>query len=147
VTDPYNAARAQALAGLREGGIPVGAALAAGQQILGEGHNRRIQQGDPTAHAEIDCLRNAGTLQSYRATTLYTTLTPCHLCSGAILLFGIPHLVIGETKTFDGGGTLALLRENGVTVEVRDDASVAAYMREFIDRDPESWAADSGQST
>lgn len=146
MTDPYTHALAQARDGLQEGGIPVGAALARGEAILGAGHNRRVQNGDPTAHAEIDCLRAVGRLPSYRDTTLYTTLTPCHLCTGAILQFGIPHVVIGETGTFDGDGTLALLNEHQVRVEVRDDTIAAGYVREFIDRDPKLWAEDIGRS-
>jgi creatinine deaminase len=145
--DIYEAALGEARRGMQEGGIPIGAALARGDQLLASGRNRRIQNGDPTAHAEIDCLRNAGRLRSYADLTLYTTLAPCFLCSGAIILFGIFDVVIGESTTFDGEGSQDLLLEHGVRLQLREDPSARALMQEFIAREPEIWHEDIGEAS
>src|SRR5690348_8932087 len=113
-------ALAEARAGLAVGGVPVGAALAAGSRLIASGRNERVQSGDPIAHGEMSCLRNAGRQASYRGMTLYTTLSPCQMCSGAILLFQIPRVVVGEATTF--AGDLAFLRNHAVAVVLVDDA-------------------------
>lgn len=130
--------------GFHEGGVPVGAALVCDGQMLGVGHNRRIQEGSPILHGEIDALRNAGRLPAsvYRKSILYTTLSPCAMCSGAVLLYCIPHVVIGENRTFVGEEDL--LRERGVRVDVLDDHDCRAVMKEFIERYPEVWNEDIG---
>jgi cytosine/creatinine deaminase len=135
-------ALAQARASLAEGGVPVGAVLAADGAVLGAGHNERVQYGDPVAHGEISALRNAGRRASYLDTTLYTTLSPCQLCSGAILLFQIPRLVVGEARTFEGD--LDFLRGRGVEVTVLDDPDCVAAMEEFQARYPAVWSEDIG---
>jgi creatinine deaminase len=132
----------QARAGLAGGGVPVGAVLAAGGAVLGAGHNERVQRGDPVAHGEISCLRNAGRRVSYTGTTLYTTLSPCQMCSGAILLFQIPRVVVGEADTF--AGDLAFLTGRGVQVLLLRDARCVAAMREFQARYPQVWREDIG---
>src|SRR5512132_3901964 len=123
MTDPFLAAAiAEARQGLADGGIPIGAALVIDGQIVGRGHNRRVQNGSAVLHAEMDCLENAGRLTGadYRRATIYSTLSPCDMCSGAILLYGIPRVVIGENQTFRGPE--AYLRSRGVSLDVRDDA-------------------------
>jgi len=132
----------QARASLAEGGVPVGAALAAGDRLIAAGHNERVQRGDPVAHGEIACLRNAGRQASYAGMTLYTTLSPCQLCSGAVLLFQIPRVVVGEARTF--AGDLEFLRARGVDVVLADDERCAAVMREFQERFPGIWSEDIG---
>jgi len=132
----------EARASLAVGGVPVGAVLAAGGEVLGAGHNERVQQGDPVAHGEISALRNAGRRPSYAGTTLYTTLSPCQLCTGAVLLFQIPRLVVGEARTFQGD--LDFLRARGVQVLLLDDRHCIAAMEEFQTRYPEVWAEDIG---
>src|ERR1700733_5124693 len=119
----------QARASLDGGGVPVGAVLAAGGEVIAAGHNERVQHGDPVAHGEISCLRNAGRRPSYAGTTLYTTLSPCEMCTGAILLFQIPRVVVGEARTF--AGDLEFLRSRGVSVVLLDDPACAAVMKEF----------------
>lgn len=136
------AALEQARASLDAGGVPVGAVLAAGQEIVAAGHNERVQHGDPVAHGEIACLRNAGRQASYQAMTLYTTLSPCPMCTGAILLFQIPRVVVGEAETF--GGDLAFLASHGVSVTLLDDERCMAVMREFQERYPAVWSEDIG---
>jgi len=136
------AALAQAQASLAAGGVPVGAVLATGPDILAEGHNERVQLGDPVAHGEIACLRNAGRQSSYREMTLYTTLSPCPMCTGAILLFQIPRVVVGEAETF--AGDLDFLIGQGVSVTLLDDERCKAAMREFQDRYPAVWSEDIG---
>ena len=138
------AAITEAQLGLAEGGIPIGSVLVHNGVIIGRGHNRRLQKGSPTLHGEIDALENAGRqpAQVYRESVLYTTLSPCSMCSGAVLLYGIPKVVIGENRTFMGEE--ALLRERGVEVEVVDDATCVAMMREFIARRPQDWDEDIG---
>jgi cytosine/creatinine deaminase len=135
-------ALAQARASLEEGGVPVGAVLAAGDQVLAAGHNERVQHGDPVAHGEISALRNAGRRPSYLDTTLYTTLSPCQMCTGAILLFQIPRVVVGEASTFPGD--LGFLRANGVEIVLLDDPGCVAAMEEFQTRYPQVWSEDIG---
>jgi len=132
----------QARASLESGGVPVGAVLAAGGQVIAAGHNERVQRGDPVAHGEIACLRNAGRRPSYRDTTLYTTLSPCQMCSGAILLFQIPRVVVGEAETF--AGDLAFLAGRGVEIVLLGDENCVAAMAEFQRRYPEVWSEDIG---
>jgi creatinine deaminase len=132
----------EARAGLEAGGVPVGAVLASGGQVLAVGRNERVQRGDPVAHGEIACLRNAGRRPSYRDTTLYTTLSPCPMCSGAILLFQIPRVIVGEAESF--AGDLAFLTERGVDVVLLDDRGCVAVMQEFQRRYPEVWSEDIG---
>src|SRR5262245_27573144 len=119
----------EARSSLDAGGVPVGAALAGAGGLVASGHNERVQLGDPIAHGEIACLRNAGRQPSYQGMTLYTTLSPCQMCSGAILLFQIPRVVVGEATTF--AGDLAFLRNHGVAVVLLDDARWTAGMQEF----------------
>jgi cytosine/creatinine deaminase len=132
----------EARASLAGGGVPVGAVLAAGDEVLGAGHNERVQRGDPVAHGEIACLRNAGRRPSYAGTTLYTTLSPCPMCSGAILLFQIPRVVVGEAETYEGD--LGFLVERGVQIVLLDDPDCVAAMREFQQRYPQVWSEDIG---
>ncbi|MEU6662378.1 nucleoside deaminase [Streptomyces sp. NPDC046821] len=135
---------AEARAGLAEGGIPIGAALySADGRVLGRGHNRRVQDGDPSAHGETDAFRSAGRQRSYRGTTMVTTLSPCWYCSGLVRQFGISRVVIGEARTFHGGHDW--LAEHGVQVLVLDDAECVALMREFIAARPELWNEDIGE--
>jgi cytosine deaminase len=132
----------QARISLDSGGVPVGAVLAAAGQPIAAGHNERVQRGDPVAHGEIACLRNAGRRASYADTTLYTTLSPCQMCSGAILLFQIPRVVVGEAKTFEGD--LGFLADRGVRVVLLDDQDCVAAMRDFQLRFPQVWSEDIG---
>ena len=136
----------QARVSLAAGGVPVGAVLAtglaAGGEVIAAGHNERVQRGDPIAHGEISCLRNAGRRASYKDTTLYTTLSPCPMCTGAIVLFQIPRLVVGEAETFVGD--LDYLAVKGVDVLLLDDPDCKAVMREFQERYPQVWSEDIG---
>jgi creatinine deaminase len=132
----------QARAGLEQGGVPVGAVLAAGSEVLGAGHNERVQQGDPVAHGEISALRAAGRRPDYAGTTMYTTLSPCEMCSGAILNFQIPRVVVGEAETF--AGDLEFLSSRGVEVVLLDDSRCKDAMREFQLRYPAVWSEDIG---
>jgi creatinine deaminase len=138
------AAIAEAEAGLREGGIPIGSVLVHDGRILGRGHNRRVQQKSPTLHGEMDALERAGRQPAavYRRSILYTTLSPCAMCSGAILLYGIPTIVIGENTTFRGEEDL--LRARGVSLSVLQDRSCIEMMARFIDAHPELWNEDIG---
>jgi cytosine/creatinine deaminase len=136
------AALAQAQASLAAGGVPVGAVLAIGSGIVAAGHNERVQRGDPVAHGEISCLRNAGRQSSYQDMTLYTTLSPCQMCTGAILLFQIPRVVVGEAGTF--AGDLDFLAGQGVSVTLLNDEGCMAVMREFQERYPAVWSEDIG---
>ena len=129
--------------GLAEGGIPIGSVLVRGGQVVGRGHNRRVQEGDQTAHAEIDCLRNAGRQRTLRDTVLYSSLMPCYLCAGAIVQFGIPRVVAGESRTF--AGAREFMRSHGVEVVDLDDARCVAMMERFIASRPELWAEDIGE--
>ena len=134
----------EAQQGLSEGGIPIGSVLVHKGQIIGRGHNRRVQQGSAILHGEMDALENAGRLPAsvYRESVLYTTLSPCAMCTGAILLYGIPKVVIGENQTFMGEEDL--LRARGVVIEVVQDPTCIALMREFIAAKPELWNEDIG---
>ena len=139
------AAIAEARAGLNEGGIPIGAVLVIQDRIVARGHNRRVQNGSAILHAEMDCLERAGRLSAadYARATLYTTLSPCDMCSGAALLYGIPRIVIGENRTFRGAEDY--LRSRGVALEIVDDQSCVAMMQEFIRARPELWHEDIGK--
>ncbi len=130
---------------LSEGGVPVGAAIAVDGELLAAGHNRRVQQDSAIRHGETDALENAGRQPAsvYRRATLYTTLSPCDMCTGAILLYGIPRVVIGEHETFEANE--AYLRSRGVVVEVLDSAECKALMDEFIARHPAIWNEDIGE--
>ena len=132
----------QARISLDGGGVPVGAVLAARGQVIAAGHNERVQRGDPVAHGEIACLRNAGRRPSYLDTTLYTTLSPCQMCTGAILLFQIPRVVVGEAQTF--AGDLSFLADRGVEIILLDDPGCIAAMQEFQRRYPQIWSEDIG---
>lgn len=133
----------EARAGLAEGGVPIGAALfAADGTLLGRGHNRRVQDDDPSVHGETDAFRRAGRQRSYRGTTMVTTLSPCWFCSGLVRQFGITRLVVGESRTFHGGHDW--LAEHGVTVTVLDDERCAQLMTDFIAARPELWSEDIG---
>lgn len=137
------AAIEEAETGRREGGIPIGSVLVRDGKIIGRGHNKRVQENDPILHAEIDCLRNAGRIGSYANTILYSTLMPCHLCTGAVLLFGIKKVVVGESFTFAGAETE--LRNHGVEVINLDLAECKAMMEEFIHQHPTLWNEDIGE--
>jgi cytosine/creatinine deaminase len=132
----------QARISLEAGGVPVGAVLAVGSEVIAAGHNERVQRGDPVAHGEIACLRNAGRRRSYTDTTMYTTLSPCEMCTGAILLFQIPRVVVGEARTFPGD--LEFLRGRGVEIVLLDELACVAVMEEFQTRYPEVWSEDIG---
>lgn len=137
------AAMDEAQKGLSEGGLPIGSVLVRGGQVIGRGHNRRVQKNDPMAHAEIDCLTNAGRQKTYKDTVLYTTLMPCHLCSGAVLQFGIPKVVVGESANFPGAPDL--LRKQGVEVIDLHDPECIHMMGEFIKAHPDLWNEDIGK--
>ena len=133
----------EARTGLAEGGIPIGAALfAADGMLLGRGHNRRVQDDDPSVHGETDAFRRAGRQRTYRGTTMVTTLSPCWFCSGLVRQFGISRLVVGEARTFHGGHDW--LAENGVEVVVLDDDTCVAMMTDFIAANPALWNEDIG---
>ena len=143
-TDRFmTAAIIEAKAGYDEGGIPIGAVLARDGRIIGRGHNRRIQENDPIIHAEIDCLRNAGRIGSYRDTTLYSTLMPCYLCAGAVVQFGIPRVVAGEARNFTGAKDFMV--SMGVEVIDLDLDECADMMAKFIKNNPELWNEDIGE--
>jgi len=139
------AAIAEAGAGAREGGIPIGSVLVHAGRIIGRGHNRRVQRGSAVLHGEMDALENAGRQPPavYRASLLYTTLSPCAMCSGAILLYGIPKVIVGENQTFLGEEDL--LRARGVAVEVLQDPTCVELMRRFIRDHPDLWNEDIGR--
>jgi cytosine deaminase len=141
--DSFEAALAEARQSLAEGGVPVGAALDINGKRLASGHNRRVQDGDPIAHGEMACLRAAGRQRSYRNAVLYTTLAPCAMCSGTIIQFKIPIVVVGESTTFPG--ELDLLRSRGVTVVELNDSRCIELMQEFQQRYPTVWAEDIGE--
>lgn len=122
------------------GGLPIGSVLARGDQLLASGHNQRVQQDDPIAHGEMDCLRKAGRQKSYRDMTLYTSLSPCMMCSGTIIQFKIPRVVINENKNF--GGNENFLREHGVQVIVADHSDSISQMADFISNHPDLWNED-----
>ncbi len=139
------AAIEEAVAGRAEGGIPIGAVLVYGRRVVARGRNRRVQRGSAILHAELDVLENAGRLSPaiYRASTLYTTLSPCAMCSGAILLYGIPRVVIGQNLSFKGEEEL--LKSRGATVEVLQDSRCIMLMMEFINENPDLWFEDIGK--
>ncbi len=134
----------QAKKSLKEGGIPIGSVIVHEGEILGKGHNKRIQKGSVVLHGEMDALENAGRLsaQVYRDSTLYTTLSPCHMCSGAILLYGIKKVIIGENITFKGAEQLLL--DNGVELTILQDETCISMMKNFIEEKPELWNEDIG---
>lgn len=138
------AAIEEAQKGLDEGGIPIGSVLVIDGKIVGRGHNRRVQKGSAILHAEMDCLENAGRLSAadYQRATLYSTLSPCDMCSGAILLYGIPKVVIGENQTFRGPE--AYVKSRGVEVEVINNPKCRELMEAFIENNPELWNEDIG---
>jgi cytosine deaminase len=142
--DHLAAAVDEARAGLAEGGLPIGAVLVVGGEIIARGHNRRVQRGSSILHAEMDCLENAGrlTAATYRRSVLYTTLSPCPMCSGAIVLYKIPRVVVGENLNFVGAEEY--LRASGVEIEIRQDPECIGLMRDFIARYPELWNEDIG---
>ena len=143
--DPFlEAAIAEAERGRQEGGIPIGSVIVSRGRIIGRGHNRRVQRGSAVLHGEMDAFENAGRQPAavYREATLYTTLSPCAMCSGAILLYGIRRVVIGENATFRGEEDL--LQSRGVSLEVRDDPTCIRLMSEFITAHPELWNEDIG---
>lgn len=142
--DPFlKEALAEAKKGLASGGIPIGSVLVRGGKVIGRGHNQRVQKGDPMAHAEIDCLRDAGRVGSYEGAALYSTLMPCYLCSGAVVQFGIKKVVAGESRTFSGGPEF--MRAHGVEVVDLDDPECAELMRRFIREKPDLWNEDIGR--
>ncbi len=144
--DPFlQAALDEARQGLREGGIPIGSVLVSAGRILGRGHNRRQQSGSVVLHGEMDALENTGRQPAsvYRQCTIYTTLSPCAMCTGAILLYGIPRVVIGENRTFMGEEDL--LRSRGVSVEVLDDPECERLLADFIRAHPALWDEDIGR--
>ena len=135
----------EARLGLAEGGIPIGSVLVIGGEIVGRGHNRRVQKGSAILHAEMDCLENAGRLSpaDYRKATLYSTLSPCDMCSGTALLYRIPRIVVGENRTFQGPESY--VRSRGVSLDIVDDAECIRLMEEFIAARPELWNEDIGE--
>ncbi len=144
--DPFlDAAIEEARKGLAEGGIPIGTVLVHDGRIIGRGHNRRVQQGSPTLHAEMDAIENAGRQPAsvYRECTLYTTLSPCAMCSGAVQLYDIPRVVIGENRTFMGEEGPLMARD--VDVEVRQDTACIRLMQDFIAANPDLWNEDIGE--
>ena len=143
--DPFlQAAIDEAKQGLAEGGIPIGSVLVIDGQIVGRGHNRRVQKESAILHAEMDCLENAGRLpaRDYQRAVLYSTLSPCDMCSGTALLYGIPRVVIGENRTFQGPEEY--VRSRGVALEIVDDPTCVQLMRDFIAARPELWNEDIG---
>ena len=145
MNDPFlQAAIEEARQGLAEGGIPIGSVLVLDGRIIGRGHNRRVQNGSVIHHAEMNCLENAGRLPAsvYRRCTIYSTLSPCPMCSGAIQLYGIPKVIVGENKTFQGPESL--LRSQGIAVDVLQNPECIALMEDFIQTKPELWNEDIG---
>lgn len=130
----------EARIGYEEGGVPVGSVMVADGTLIARGHNRRVQHGDPIAHGEMDCLRQAGRRPHYRDVTLYTTLSPCMMCAGTILQFGIPRVVVGEQENF--AGNTDFLAERGVDVVLLNDAGCRDLMRKFIEEKPDLWNED-----
>lgn len=135
----------EARQGLAEGGIPIGSVLVLDGQIVGRGHNRRVQQGSATLHAEMDCLENAGRLRGrdYQRAVLYSTLSPCDMCSGTVLLYKVPKVIIGENRTFQGPEDY--VRSRGVELVILDDPECIALMETFIAENPELWNEDIGE--
>ena len=135
----------EARKGLEQGGIPIGSVLVLDGAIVARGHNQRVQKGSSVLHAEMDCLENAGRLTAadYRRAVLYSTLSPCDMCSGAILLYGIPKVIVGENRTFQGPESY--LRDRGVDVEVVDNTECKRLLKEFIEAEPTLWNEDIGE--
>jgi creatinine deaminase len=148
--DPFlRAAVDEAKQGLSEGGLPIGSVLVRGGQIVGRGHNRRVQNGDPMAHAEIDCLKNAGRQRTYKDTVLYSTLMPCFLCTGAVIQFGVPKVIVGESVNFPGGESRCgkspkFMRDCGIDVVDLHDNECIEMMSRFIREHPALWNEDIG---
>lgn len=144
--DFLRAAIEEAKAGLQTGGIPIGSVLVIGNKVASRGHNLRVQDGSPVLHAEMACLSNAGRLRpaDYRRSVLYTTLSPCDMCSGAVLLYKIPVVVVGENRTFRGPEEY--LRSRGVRLEILDDAECFQLMQQFIAAYPQLWNEDIGET-
>ncbi len=145
MTDPFlDAAIEEARNGLATGGIPIGSVLVLDGEIVGRGHNRRVQKGSAVLHAEMDCLENAGRLSAadYQRSIIYSTLSPCDMCSGAILLYGIPRVIVGENRTFQGPEDY--LRSRGVDLDIVDNDECVELMRDFIGANPELWNEDIG---
>ena len=138
-----NAAIDEALTGLKEGGIPIGSVLVKDEKIIGRGHNKRVQDGDPITHAEIDCLRNAGRIGNYKDTVLYSTLMPCYLCAGAVVQFGIKKVYAGENETF--AGAKEFMESMGIEVINLNSEECKEMMRKFIDENPKLWNEDIGE--
>ncbi len=133
----------EARQGWAEGGIPIGSVLVRDGQIIGRGHNQRVQKGDPITHAEIDCLRNAGRVGHYRGAVLYSTLAPCYLCAGAVVQFGIKKVIVGESRTFPGA--VEFMRSHGVEVIDMDNQDCVEMMERMIREKPELWNEDIGK--
>lgn len=147
MTDIFmQAAIEEAKKGRAQGGIPIGSVLVIDGKIVGRGHNQRVQKGSCVLHAEMDCLENAGRLKAsdYRRATLYSTLSPCDMCSGTVLLYGITQVVVGENTSFQGPEDY--VRSRGVTLDIRDDAECKRLMQEFIAQQPELWNEDIGET-
>ena len=148
--DPFlRAAIDEAKLGLSEGGLPIGSVLVRGEKIIGRGHNRRVQHGDPMAHAEIDCLTNAGRQKTYADTVLYSTLMPCYLCTGAAVQFGVPKVIVGESVNFPGGESKwgkspDFMRASGIQVIDLHDAECIEMMAKFVHEHPQLWNEDIG---
>ncbi|MGC3990318.1 MAG: nucleoside deaminase [Chthoniobacteraceae bacterium] len=145
-SDPFmQAAIEEARKGLAEGGIPIGSVLVHNGQIIGRGHNQRVQHGSVIHHGEMNCLENAGRLPArvYRECTIYSTLSPCPMCSGAIVLYGIPKVIVGEDKTFQG--PTEYVRSQGIQVEIVQNAECIALMEDFIAKNPTLWNEDIGE--
>lgn len=145
-SDPHMAAAIEeAEKGLAQGGIPIGSVLVLDGEVVGRGHNQRVQKGSSVLHAEMDCLENAGRLTAadYSRAVLYSTLSPCDMCSGAVLLYKIPKVVVGENKTFRGPEQY--LRTRGVELDVRDDPQCLQLMEDFIASQPQLWNEDIGE--
>ncbi len=142
-----DAAIEEAKRGLAEGGIPIGSVLVIDDRIVGRGHNRRVQNGSAVLHAEMDCLENAGRLTAadYQRSVLYSTLSPCDMCSGAVLLYKIPHVVIGENHTFKGPEDY--IRSRGVNLELAENAECKGLMQDFIRENPHLWNEDIGEQS
>ncbi len=146
MTDPFmRAAIEQAKKSLAEGGIPIGSVLVIDGEIVGRGHNQRVQKGSCVLHAEMDCLENAGrlTAKDYQRAVLYSTLSPCDMCSGTVLLYGIPKVVVGENRTFQGPE--GYVKSRGVELIVQDNAECVQLMQDFIATKPELWNEDIGE--
>lgn len=133
-------ARIEAEKSLKEGGLPIGAVMVRNNEIISKGYNRRVQDGNPIAHGEMSCLMNAGRQKNYKDTILYTTLSPCMMCSGTIVQFKIPQVVIGEAENFEGN--IAFLKEHGVNVVLLEDEACINMMKRFIEQNPVLWNED-----